>query len=202
VQLPSPQVWQNVYSAEMPQEIEVKCMVPSTSDATAAHLVGRGAFWSAPFVQDDQAYAERGWSFDQSKLGFTFARIRTVDGHHTLTLKVPQANSLACLEYETGVDDAPQTDAMLEAMGYRPTVRIRKRRRTARFGDITLCLDEVDGLGLFMEAETMTSAGEDGAAIQGGLRAWLEAFALPITWVEDGYDTLMAAHLEVAASAQ
>lgn len=183
----------------MAHEIEVKCRVAATADAAAAHLAERGAAWSAPVFQDDQAFAERGWTFDQAKTGFTFARLRTAGGRTVLTLKVPQANALACLEYETGVDDPVETAAMLAAMGYRPTVRIRKYRRTARFGDITLCLDDVDGLGLFLEAEMVTGDAVDAVAEQGGLRAWLEAFALPIVWVEDGYDTLMARHLGAGA---
>jgi adenylate cyclase class 2 len=97
-------------------------------------------------------------------------RIRTTSGVHTLKLKIPQANALACIEHEVAVDDANAMAAMLVAMGYRPTVRIRKRRRTARFGDITPCLDDVDGLGLFLEAETMATPDMDAPAIQGGLR--------------------------------
>ena len=178
----------------------MKCRVAATAESAAAHLAERGAAWSAPVLQDDQAFAERDWSFDQPKIGFTFARIRSVDGHHTLTLKVPQANALACLEYETGIDDAAQTAAMLAAMGYRPTVRIRKCRRTALFGDITLCLDEVDGLGVFIEAEMMRAPDADATETQGALRAWLETFQLPIEFTEDGYDTLMATHLAAAAS--
>lgn len=178
----------------------MKCRVASTVASVMVHLAERGAVWSEPVVQDDQAYAEHDWTFDQSKLGRTFARIRTTAGVHTLTLKIPQANALACIEHEVAVHDADAMAAILVAMGYRPTVRIRKRRRTARFGDITLCLDDVDNLGLFIEAEMMTAPDADAARTQGALRAWIEAFGLPITFTEDGYDTLMAAHLAAASA--
>lgn len=88
---------------------------------------------------------------------------------------------------------------MLVAMGYRPTVRIRKRRCTTRLGDVTVCLDDVDGLGLFLEAEVMASESADAIAVQRDLRARVEAFELPIEWVEDGYDTLVAATLAADA---
>jgi adenylate cyclase class IV len=41
-------------------------------------------------------------------------------------------------------------------MGYRPTVRIVKIRRTASIGGCSLCIDYLEGVGGFIEAERMT----------------------------------------------
>lgn len=40
-------------------------------------------------------------------------------------------------------------------VGYRPTVRIVKTRRTASIGDCSLCIDDLEGVGGFIEAECM-----------------------------------------------
>jgi adenylate cyclase, class 2 len=44
-------------------------------------------------------------------------------------------------------------------MGFRPTVRIVKMQRTGTPGDLTLCVDELDGLGVFLEVERMVPDG-------------------------------------------
>ncbi|GAB3063413.1 hypothetical protein GCM10027186_13900 [Micromonospora schwarzwaldensis] len=63
--------------------------------------------------------------------------------------------------------------AAILAMGFHPTVRIAKNRRTARLGDMVLCLDEVDGLGAFFEIEAMVGDGRPAPQVQ----AELDGFA-------------------------
>jgi adenylate cyclase, class 2 len=128
------------------REIEVKYRVDDL-EALVAALKARGIEPGQPCWQDDQAYAPVGWRFGDSKLGVSFLRLRTVNGRHFFTLKQPADNAQACLEYETEVADR---DAMHHAalhMGYRPTVRIAKTRRTASVGDFTLCIDDLEGVG-------------------------------------------------------
>lgn len=67
-----------------------------------------------------------------------FARLRTVDGQHLFTLKRPAENVLSCEEHETAVADRDQMHHAIMAMGFRPTVRILKVRRTATVGDLVL----------------------------------------------------------------
>jgi adenylate cyclase class 2 len=55
------------------------------------------------------------------------------------------------------------------AMGFRPTVRIVKVRRTGSLGDMALCVDELDGLGVFLVVERMVPDGVPGEAVQAEL---------------------------------
>src|SRR5262249_30534856 len=121
------------------REIEVKYRVDDLAELEAA-LHARGLFLAAPVHQDDQAYAEEGWRYGMSKLGVAFARLRTQGGRHIFTLKRPTDNELACLEYETQVADRAQMHEAIQHMGFYPTVRIVKTRRTARRGELSLCL--------------------------------------------------------------
>ena len=113
------------------REIEVKYRVADAADMELALATG-SLVLSTPVHQDDQAYAPYGWSYGMSKQGVPFARLRTQDGRQLFTLKRPTDNELACLEFETEVADRDQMHEAVVHMGFYPTVRIVKTRRTAR----------------------------------------------------------------------
>jgi adenylate cyclase class 2 len=123
--------------------------------------------------QDDQAYAEVGWGYGMSKLGVAFARLRTAGGRHLFTLKKPQENQLACVEHETEVADRDEMHEALLQMGFYPTVRIVKSRRTATCGTLSVCLDEVVEVGVFLEVEKLIGPGACGAVVQAELDSFV-----------------------------
>jgi len=101
------------------REVEVKYRVADLGQVEAA-LQRHGLVLSPPVRQNDQAYAEIGWEYGMGKLGRSFVRLRTQDGHHVFTLKRPDANELACHEYETAVADREQMHAAILATGFYP----------------------------------------------------------------------------------
>ena len=56
-------------------------------------------------------------------------------------------------------------------MGYRPTVRIAKTRRVATLDDCSLCVDDVEGIGGFLELEHLAPDDPDTHTVQAGLAA-------------------------------
>ncbi|GLZ15862.1 hypothetical protein Acsp04_60970 [Actinomadura sp. NBRC 104425] len=182
--------------SEHVQEIEVKYRVIEGTALEAA-LAGRGVVLSAPVRQDDQAYAPRGWSYGDSKIGVPFARLRTQEGRcgHLFTVKRPVANEQACVEHETMVQDRAQMHEALVAMGFRPTVRIVKTRRTARMdtrelGEVAVCVDEVEHLGLFLELEALVRGGSAEGA-QRALDRVARSLGVGLERVSDTYDSLV-----------
>ncbi|PZG13523.1 class IV adenylate cyclase [Micromonospora craterilacus] len=173
-------------------EVEVKYRVVDLAALEAA-LAARGIVLSAPVVQDDQAYARVGWEYGQSKIGVPFARLRTERGRHLLTVKTPVANEQSCVEHETEVADRDQMDAAIQQMGFYPTVRIRKVRRTVALGLVSLCLDEVDGIGTFLEIERIIGAGEAGEQVQAELDRFAVSLNVPLERTSDTYDSLIRA---------
>lgn len=173
-------------------EVEVKYQVGDLAVLEAA-LAARGAVLSAPVVQDDQAYARVGWDYGQSKIGVPFARLRTERGRHLLTVKTPVANEQSCVEHETEVADRDQMHAALQQLGFYPTVRIRKTRRTATLGLMSLCVDEVDGIGAFLEIERIVSGGDSGERVQAELDRFAVALGAPLQRTSDTYDSLVRA---------
>jgi adenylate cyclase class 2 len=55
------------------------------------------------------------------------------------------------IEVEIGEADAMQK--LLEGLGYRTMIEIRKHRQSWHLGNCEICLDEVEGLGKFVEVE-------------------------------------------------
>ncbi|GAA0989914.1 class IV adenylate cyclase [Acrocarpospora macrocephala] len=176
------------------QEIEVKYRLRDLP-ALEQSLAERGLVLSAPITQDDQAYARVDWSYGQSKIGVPFARLRTQDGRHLFTVKTPLVNELACLEHESEVADRDQMHQAIIQMGFRPTVRIVKTRRTAQMAGMELCVDEVEHAGLFLEIEKVLDAGESGAVAQERLDAFARSLGVELERTADTYDSLVRAAL-------
>jgi len=171
-------------------EIEVKYRVQDRSSVVAA-LTALGVRLGPPVEQDDQAYAPDGWRYGDSKLGVSFVRLRTQAGRHLFTLKRPVDNELACIEHETQVADRLAMHEAILAMGFRPTVRIHKVRRTARQDMLSLCLDEVTGIGCFFEVETLAGAGSAGLSKQAEMHRFVDQLGVELERVTSTYDSLV-----------
>lgn len=172
------------------REIEAKYRV---SDASAVELAlaARGAVLSVPVHQDDQAYAKDGWQYGMSKQGVPFARLRTEGTRHLFTLKLPLENEMACSEYETEVADRAAMHQAVLAMGFYPTVRIVKLRRTARVGNVSVCLDEVEDAGSFFEVEQIVGPGQSGVDVQAQLHQFVQSLGVDVERTTDTYDSLV-----------
>lgn len=179
------------------QEIEVKYRLHDLPALERA-LAARGAILSPPIHQDDQAFAEVGWSYGQAKVGVAFARLRTQDGRHLFTLKKPVDNEMSCIEHETEIADREQMHRALEAMGFYPTVRIVKVRRTATVGDLSLCLDQVEHAGQFLEIEKVIPVGDAGAETQQALDVFARSLGVELARTTETYDSLVRAVLTPA----
>ncbi|MER6756599.1 CYTH domain-containing protein [Micromonospora echinofusca] len=174
------------------QEVEVKYLV-SDESALLSALAGQGIRLSEPVRQDDQAYAPASWRYGMSKRNVTFARLRTQSGRHLFTVKRPLDNELACVEHETVVADRAQMHDALLIMGFVPTVRITKTRRTGTWGEVTVCVDVVGGLGVFLEVETMAGENDAGTETQERLHSQVVALGVAVERVTHTYDSLLRA---------
>jgi adenylate cyclase class 2 len=179
------------------QEIEVKYKIMDL-EALENALIRLDVVLSKPVRQDDQAYAENGWRYGESKIGRAFARLRTESGRHLFTVKRPLDNAMACLEFETVVADRDQMHRAIEVMGFHSTVRIVKERRIAIVGDMTLCVDVVEHAGVFLEIERTAGAGESGAAVQEALDRFARSLGVELERTSETYDSLVRAALTLA----
>lgn len=175
------------------REIETKYRVRDL-DTLVAALEVAGVKPGEAVLQDDQAYACAGWEASMGKVGYTFARLRTLNGEaHVFTTKTPLANSMECVEFETTIANREQMHGAIMAMGFEPTVRIVKHRRTGESGRIGVCVDLVEGLGAFLELELVVDDDRDGPAAQRELDEWARGLGVELERTGDTYDILMLA---------
>jgi len=136
------------------------------------------------------------------KIGVPFARLRTQHDQHLFTVKRPVSNELACVEHETAVSDRGQMHGALLTMGFAPTVRIVKSRRIGRWGAVSLCLDVVDGVGVFLELERLLDPSRAGDIVQSELDRLARMLGVSGQRVTETYDSLVRAADVAVAVAQ
>jgi adenylate cyclase class 2 len=78
------------------------------------------------------------------------------DGETRVTYKGPlvEAESKTRAELETTVADGEIFADILESVGFEPAATVEKTRERFRYGEYTVTLDTVSGLGEFLEVET------------------------------------------------
>ena len=155
-------------------EVEIKArgansvMEHRLSDLGAVHLkdeLHSDTYFNAPhrdFANTDEAL-----------------RLRSVDGRTELTYKGSKltSDSKSRLEYSTDVDPDEMYSILL-ALGFKKVAVVKKRRRVFELDDITLCVDNVDGVGEFIELERCVPDGDDVGEQLGYLFVMLEKLGL------------------------
>lgn len=63
-------------------------------------------------------------------------------------------------ELETRVEDEHKMRQILLALGFRSAAEVKKRRKEYKKEDLTVCLDELDGLGNYIELEVVLPEAE------------------------------------------
>jgi adenylate cyclase, class 2 len=181
-------------SAELHQrgsiEIEIRLRL-ETGEAALTALERFDVALGGAVVQDDQAYAPANWDYGQSRLGVTFARLRTMGGKHLFTVKRPLTDVRTCIEYESSVSDRSAMHNAILLMGFRPTIRISKTRRSGNLGGLKVSLDDVHGLGMFLEVEAMAGPGDDVRAIRRDLDVLITKLDRHAKPCYDTYDALI-----------
>ena len=90
------------------------------------------------------------------KPGMIVLRTRTVGDKHLLTLKKRGTKSIESKEIEFAVSDCNLCKELIRTLGYKEMVTVDKKRITTQYKDYNICIDEVKGLGSFIEIEILT----------------------------------------------
>jgi len=106
-----------------------------------------------------------------------------------MTLKVEGQTKLVPDEYEFAVDDGNVARQMLTALGWQEIVTVDKARLESKTEDYTICIDEVAGLGLFIELEVLTEDSADVKNIQQQMRNFLKNLDIDGKLWKIPYDT-------------
>jgi adenylate cyclase class 2 len=133
--------------------IEVEVKVKADHEKVRSILKKIGAVKVRVENQSDTYFAAPHRDFAETDEAL---RIRSLDGQAVLTYKGPKLDGVSKTreELETPVDEVTTT-RVLHALGFSEAGIVRKIREVFRAGEITVCLDAVEGLGEFLEVEIM-----------------------------------------------
>jgi len=176
------------------REIEIKIRLQN-KERFLKKIAEQGVVLSSPATQRDQVFSVPGVD-GAAKNDAPWLRIRTEtkDGviSRIFTLKKSVTNQMDSIEHETEITDSNELAKIIDHLGFVPYSDTTKTRQKARYGDIELCVDQVEGLGDFAEAEKLTEENADYEAVSGELWRLLESFgATRADHITDGYDVLM-----------
>jgi adenylate cyclase class 2 len=156
----------------MSLEVEQKFRVEDLAE-TERNLERLGAKFGKPVVQIDLYFAHPARDFAQTDEAL---RIRRVGRHNFVTYKGAKVDQTTKTRRELelslpgGKQGAADFGELLKALGFKPVREVRKRRRTADVAwqgrEIEAALDEIDGLGQFVELELQAEPSDADAARQ------------------------------------
>jgi adenylate cyclase class 2 len=176
------------------REIEIKARVADKA-ALVAMLARQNIRLNAPVTQRDQVFGVAGEDGGGNN-SRPWLRIRTEisDGvmRQIFTLKKSITNQMDSIEHETEITDETELEKIILHLGFMPYSDLTKTRQKAQIGDVEICVDTVEKLGDFIEAEKLTDENSDYDAVAQELWTLLEQFGVVRDdHVTDGYDVLM-----------
>jgi len=162
-------------------EIEIKAVLADPgSMKKLLRKIGAGA---GPILQEtDYYYQHPSRDFGQTNEAL---RLRMTNGQCRVTYKGPRLPGQAKirLEAETDIGDYAVMKIIFEKLGFRQVGVVEKKRVVFHLEGATICLDEVMGLGTFVELEKM---GEDKQIIEQELLALAERLGI-VTFESKSY---------------
>jgi adenylate cyclase, class 2 len=149
----------------MSYEVELKFPVPDLS-AFAGKLIDMAVPISPAQEEIDLYFAHPGRDFAQTDEAF---RLRRKGDANYITYKGPKIDATTKTRREIelplgpGLESLASWTALLEAVGFRPAGEVRKSRRKAAIAwqgrQVEASLDDVDGVGTFVEFELVVEEG-------------------------------------------
>lgn len=108
---------------------------------------------------------------DGEKDALKYLRVRYSDNGGSICFKDwhqddQTGKTTHCDEFEVNVSDADTALALFERLGYTHKTKMAKHRRKFRTGDYEIVIDDVEGLGVFVEVEMKKSVSNVSSALQ------------------------------------
>ena len=148
------------------REIEVKARLRDR-EGIMKKLTELGCTFGDSITQKDTVYVENVGSLGIFLANSIFLRIRETPDVVLFTIKYNQDKSqngkaeIMPLEHEVTVSSAAEIQEMIRLMGYTEALCINKIRQSANLNGWEICIDEVEGLGAFIEVEKLAEHDED-----------------------------------------
>lgn len=137
--------------------IEFEMKVPADHASVRPHLDTWTRRDAEPIEQIDTYYAVPMRDFAETDEALRLRRISGDEGRVELTYKGPKIDpgSKARIEYQTDIGDADAIDAIFDALSFQQAATVEKHRERFDRDGFTVTLDNVHGLGEFVEVEAV-----------------------------------------------
>lgn len=135
-------------------------------------------------TQKDVVYVEEVGSISTFLSNSLFLRIRETAESILFTIKYNQDKSqngkadIMPLEHEVVVSSRTEIEEMVRLMGYKEALRINKSRQSTHLKEWEVCIDEVQGLGSFIEVEKLAEHDEDVAPVSKEIISFLTSLGI------------------------
>lgn len=132
-------------------EMELKARLKNKESAIK-YLNEQGCVWGKKIVQEDVIYLQK---HIEKMVNIPVFRIRRIDKKIILTLKVQSADLNTAKEMELEISDQKIMHQILQTIGFDAKVLLKKHRTETKYKNYTICIDEVERLGDFIEIENL-----------------------------------------------
>jgi adenylate cyclase class 2 len=174
--------------------IEVEIKARATAGALAEELKRRGAAFEKTVVQADTYYNAPHRDFGETDEA---VRLREQNGKAYLTYKGKKLDtkSKTRKEVEVGVSDRSKTEDILLSLGFRKTLDVVKTRSIYHYRGVEICLDRIEGLGEFVELESMADNTADIPRKRDELIALLRDLGIHSELIRESYLEMLLAKM-------
>ena len=171
-------------------EIEFKAFVDTESVKDLEKKILAQNFCFVQMLEEsDHYYNAPDRNFAQSDEALRIREQRSELSTQTmLTYKGAKVDPLSNtrVEVETAISNAAEMQEILKSLGYKSVLTVEKKRRayrgTAEFSQVNICLDQLAGLGSFIEVEYCAESDisqKDGESIRNRLLSLLDLLDIP-----------------------
>lgn len=175
------------------KEIEIKARITDFS-IIEKKLKAIGCSFSVSINQYDEIFLPKGIVITNLPPNAIVLRIRKQNDKFKFTLKKHLTGELDCIEKETEITNYQDFKDSLIIMDYYLSIVVSKQRIKTRFDNINITLDDVEGLGKFIELEFLSEdENVDSIKIQRNLEEFLLKLEIDkIDIINDSYDVMLA----------
>lgn len=161
----------------MAYEIELKVFLKD-KDNIIKSLEKKGCIWYVEKKQHDKVFYKKEFANNISTNDI-FIRIRYENNNSILTLK-QILNDTEVKEFESTVGNPNEIIKMFQLLGFKEYVKINKTRIEGKIKDFSICIDEVENLGSFLEIEKITEREDKRAEINLELQDFLLSLGISL----------------------
>lgn len=169
------------------KEIELKAQYDSSKrPELEQHLKKQGFQEIRSFTQQDEYFNHPERDFQKTDEALRIRREQHNDGtsHCCITYKGANDSHIgqSRRELESRVEDEHKMRQILLALGFRSAAEVKKRRKEYKKEDLTVCLDELDGLGSYIELEIVLP--EDRLNVKSATENRLREFLSELSFIQ------------------